>query len=137
MRRIVTTMKMPLRKGLFLSFVISGLAGCAVSPLQDPAKLNATIGVSSVALIQQFGVPSRSYQAQDHLFLAYIQSDTEYTPGTPDWGWGWGGGYGYGYGYGWGGGGGFPPSVYTTSCQTTFELVDDKVIGWKKRGDGC
>ncbi|KXV18117.1 hypothetical protein AD932_00425, partial [Gluconobacter oxydans] len=42
---------------------------------------------------------------------------------------------------GWGGmggwGGGFPSTYYNTSCQTTFELVSGKVVGWTMRGDGC
>ncbi|MBS1104473.1 hypothetical protein JK202_16025, partial [Gluconobacter sp. Dm-62] len=46
---------------------------------------------------------------------------------------GWGG-----MGGGWGGmGGGFPATYYNTSCQTTFELVSGKVVGWTMRGDGC
>ncbi|WP_155723021.1 hypothetical protein [Gluconobacter potus] len=43
--------------------------------------------------------------------------------------------------HGWGGmggwGGGFPSTYYNTSCQTTFELVSGKVVGWTMRGDGC
>lgn len=123
-------------RSLFLAVMSVILAGCSLSPLQDPKKLNAMIGKDAINLVQSYGVPSQSFQVGNHIFLAYDQTDTQYSPGTPAWGWGWGGGYGYGGGWGWAGGG-IPPSTYTTSCQTNFEVVNGKVVAWRKRGDGC
>ncbi|MDF7674053.1 hypothetical protein PT277_07480 [Acetobacteraceae bacterium ESL0709] len=123
---------------LIMGTVLMGLSGCATSPLQQKKLLDSLIGRSSLDVVRTFGVPSTTYHTQDHDFMAYLVTDTQYFPGSPDWGWGWGG---YGYG-GWGspgpwGMGGIPPSYSTTSCQTMFELVQDHVISWSKRGDGC
>ncbi|MCX5615165.1 hypothetical protein [Bombella saccharophila] len=113
------------------------LAACSTPEIQRPKVLNAMIGQSSVDVIRRFGVPSRGYQTQGHNFLSYIETTTQYSPGTGGWDWGWGGGYGYGYGYGGWGGVEIPPSYYSSSCQTTFELVSDQVVGWKMHGGGC
>lgn len=115
------------------------MSGCATSPLQQKKLLDSLIGQSSLDVVRTFGVPSTTYHTQNHDFMAYLVTDTQYFPGSPDWGWGWGGGYGFG---GWGapgpwGMGGIPPSYSTTSCQTMFELVQDRVISWRKKGDGC
>nr|WP_202405259.1 hypothetical protein [Saccharibacter sp. 17.LH.SD] len=131
------------RRSLWCVGAFAILTGCASKPdLQQKNVLNSMIGQSTVDVLRRFGVPARDYRAQGHEFLGYIQTETEYSPGTPDWGWGWGGGYGYGYGSGWGmgpggWGGGFPPTYSSTTCQTTFELVNDRVTGWTLRGDGC
>lgn len=130
------TKKMPFKKGAFAFLAL--LTGCSLSPLDDPKQLNAMVGKDTVSLIQYYGVPSQSFRVKDHYFFAYNETETEYSPGTANWGWGWGGGYGWGDpAWGWAGGGGIPPSSYTTSCQTTFEIVSDKVITWRKRGNGC
>ncbi|GBR44675.1 hypothetical protein [Neokomagataea thailandica] len=131
-----------------------GLSACEVPTLEQRKVLDSMVGKNEVDVVRQFGVPSRSFQTQGHSFLAYIQNATEYTGGG---GWGWGGwgapGFGYGgWGGGWGGGfggfgggwgapgwgyGGFPGTAYNVSCQTTFELVAGRVVGWTMRGDGC
>ncbi|MBB2202655.1 hypothetical protein [Gluconacetobacter tumulisoli] len=129
------------------------LTACEVPSPQQKRLLNSMVGRDEVDVIRTFGVPTRSYQAEGHVFLAYIDNQTNYSPGTMGWGWGWGGGGwgggwgGPGWGGGWGGwggpgwgggwGGGFPGSYYTSSCQTTFEIVTGKVAAWTMRGDGC
>ncbi|GBQ90700.1 hypothetical protein AA13595_2958 [Gluconacetobacter johannae DSM 13595] len=123
------------------------LTACEVPSPQQRQLLNSMVGRDEVDVIRTFGVPTRAYEAQGHVFLAYIDSQTSYSPGSVGWGWGWGGGWG-GAGWGgpgwggwggpgWGWGGGFPPSYYTSTCQTTFEVVASKVSGWTMRGDGC
>lgn len=117
--------------------VLLTLSGCVTPPLQQKKLLDSLVGKSSLDVVRTFGVPTTTYHTQAHDFMAYLITDTQYYPGSPDWGWGWGGGYGFG---GWGGPwgvGGIPPSYSTTSCQTMFELVQDRVISWRKRGDGC
>lgn len=124
--------------GVFLLCVggLVGFSGCAVPELQQQAVLKSMIGKSSLDLVRRFGVPTRTYKTDDHDFLAYIKTRANYSPGS--WGGGWNGGYGYGYGPGlraWGGG--IPPNYTTLSCQTTFELENDRVLRWTLRGDGC
>jgi len=137
-----------MKKTVFLSFAaLLTLSACDVPTVQQRKVLDSMIGKSDVDVLRTFGVPTRTYQASGHDFLAYIDNETNYSPGTGGWGWGWGGGPWGGYG-GWGGGwggyggwgggfGGFPPSYYNTTCQTTFELTNSRVVGWTMRGDGC
>ncbi|MBO1359662.1 hypothetical protein J2D73_07625 [Acetobacter sacchari] len=131
------------------------LTACSSGPsAEQRAQLNTLIGKTEVDVIRAYGVPTRTFQASGHTFLAYIDNQTSYSPGTGSaWGWGWGGspgwggggwgwgggmgGWGNGWGGGWGGGGGMPPSYYNSSCQTTFELANGVVSGWTMRGDGC
>lgn len=112
------------------------LGGCTAPALQRPKVLDSMVGQSTVEVLRRFGVPTRTYVAQGHNFLSYIETETQFSPGYSGWDWGWGGGYGYGYGGGWGGVS-IPPSYYSSTCQTTFEVVEDKVVGWKLYGGGC
>lgn len=111
------------------------LAGCSTPALQQPKVLNSMVGQSTVDVLRRFGVPARTYDVQGHNFLSYIETETQYSPGYSSWDWGWGWGSGYGYG-GWGGLN-VPPSYYSSTCQTTFEVVGDRVVGWKMHGGGC
>ncbi|NHO53126.1 hypothetical protein GOB87_04010 [Acetobacter estunensis] len=129
---------------------VLAVTACASGPTPEQRKrLDALIGHTDVDVVRAFGVPTRTYQASGHLFLAYIDNQTEYYPGSMGWGWGWdgwgwdgpgwgGGGWGGGWGGpGWGYGSGFGPSYYNSVCQTAFELANGRVIGWTMRGDGC
>ncbi|MGC5748219.1 hypothetical protein J4P41_06180 [Gluconobacter sp. NFX36] len=140
-----------MKKAKLLSVVaLLALSACEVPTLQQRQVLDGMVGKTEVDVVRQFGVPTRSYQTEGHSFLAYIENQTQYSGGGGGWGWGgWGGGWGGpgwgGWGGGWGGpggwgggwGGGFPSTYYSTSCQTTFELVTGHVVGWTMRGDGC
>ena len=142
---------MSLRRLFPLVVPLLVLAGCAVPSPAQRRLLDSMVGKPPVDVVRAFGVPTRTYSTDGHTFLAYIDHESGYTPGTPGWGWGgygwdggwggggWGGGGwgGYGLGYGGGFGGGIPPSYYSTTCQTTFEVSDDKVASWTIRGDGC
>ena len=124
-------------QGVWLAlWVVLLLGGCTAPALQRPKVLNSMVGQSTVEVLRRFGVPTRTYVAQGHNFLSYIETETQFSPGYSGWDWGWGGGYGYGYGGGWGGIS-IPPSYYSSTCQTTFEAVEDKVVGWKLYGGGC
>ncbi|NVN13809.1 hypothetical protein, partial [Nguyenibacter vanlangensis] len=79
------------------------LTACEVPSPEQRRLLNSMVGRQEVDVIRTFGVPTRSYEAQGHTFLAYIDRETSYSPGG---GWGWGYGPGWG-GPGWGGWGGW------------------------------
>ncbi len=123
----------------------TALAGCEIPSAAERARLDALVGHPELDVLRSYGVPTRSYNAQGHDFLAYDNSYTTYDPGFGPWG-GFGpyggfgyGGFGYG-GFGYGGlgfGGGFPPSVNTYSCVTTFEIAAGRVAAWSLHGDGC
>lgn len=135
---------------------LAALSACAVPSPAQRKVLDSMIGRSETDLVRTFGVPSRNFTTDGHTFLAYVENETSYSPGSGlGWGWGWGGGgwgggfggYGGGFG-GYGGGfggfggygggfGGFPPSYYQSSCATTFEINGGRVASWNVRGDGC
>jgi hypothetical protein len=104
------------------------LAACAdpAAVARHQARLNAHIGQSETELVRQLGVPSRSYDADGHRFLAYTATHLDIWPGGPLFGFGR-------FGYG----GGFPPQVVQWRCDTTFELVDGHVAAWTQRGNNC
>ncbi|AQS84862.1 hypothetical protein A0U92_08810 [Acetobacter aceti] len=134
------------------SLMLVSLTACSGPTKEQRRQLDALVGKTEVDVVRAFGVPTRTFLANNHLFLAYIDNETQYYPGSMGWGWGWGGpgwggpgwggwggmggwgGWGMG---GWGMGGGFPPSYYNSVCQTTFELSEGLVRGWTMRGDGC
>ena len=137
-----------------LSLPLLILAGCATPTPAQRRLLNSMIGQPPIAVVRAFGVPTRTFAANGHSFLAYIDNESGYSPGSPGWGWGWGGygwgggfgGFGYdgfggagfgGAGFGGAGFGGFPPTYYNETCQTTFEVTDDKVSSWRLHGNGC
>ncbi len=131
-----------------LAVPLLALAACETPSPAQRRLLDSMIGHSQVDLVRAFGVPSRTYSADGHTFLAYIDNESSYSPGIgPGWGWGWGGygwGGGGGFGYGgfggyggYGGFGGFPPTYYNSVCATTFEITNDRVSSWALRGDGC
>ncbi len=133
-----------------LAAPLLGLAACQTPTPAQRRLLDSLIGRPPVEVVRNFGVPTRTYSTDGHSFLAYIEDESSYFPGS---GFGYGG-FGYG-GYGGFGGfggyggfggfggydgfgfGGFPPSYYSASCQTLFEVVDDKVASWSLRGNGC
>ena len=113
------------------------VSACAVPSPAQRKVLDSMIGRSETDLLRTFGVPSRTFNADGHVFLAYVQDESSYFPGSPGFGYG---GFGYGGfgGFGYGGGfGGFGPSYYQSSCTTTFEVTGSKVAAWNVRGDGC
>ncbi len=120
------------------------LAGCEVPSPAQRARLNGFIGHPEIDLLRSYGVPTRTYTAQGHDFLAYETAYSTFDPGFGPWG-GFGpfggfgyGGFGYGgFGYGGFGFGGIPPSYDTYACATTFEVTGGRVAAWTLRGDGC
>lgn len=110
-----------------IALPILALAGCVQPPPGPNPFLQAQIGKPELQLVHDLGVPSRSYETDGHKFLAY-ESSTQW---ADYWGPGWGPGWRH-----WGGWGG-PEEIVTNKCETTFDLVDDRVIGYQQHGTGC
>ena len=121
------------------------LAGCEVPSAAERARLNGLIGHPEVDLLRNYGVPTRTYGANGHTFLAYDSSYSTYDPGFGPYGFGPYGGFGGFGGFGYGGfgpyggfggafGGGF---VENYTCATTFEVDSGRVSAWSLHGDGC
>jgi hypothetical protein len=134
-----------LRKAAIPSAALLLLGGCAFqTEAQINAELSRHIGQTADQLVREMGVPNRSIEtAGHHRFMAYVTGHQEiynwggYGPGWGGWGGGWGGwGWGGpGWGPGWGEWG--PADVITYGCQTTFELVGGRVIGFTRHGNAC
>ena len=100
--------------------------------------LSQFIGRTEPELIAAVGVPVRSIESGGVKFLAYSDRRVDIIPGSPGFA-GYGpafGPYGYGspYGYGFAS---LPPQVIERDCETTFELVDNRVRSFKLRGNAC
>jgi len=118
------------------------LGGCA-SRADYEAFVATFVNRTEAELVRELGVPNRTYEVEGSRFLAYSRSRVDVIDGgyRPGWGApGWGGpGWGPGYGRrGWGGPGWYdPPVVRESSCETTFEVRDGRVIAWSVRGNAC
>lgn len=70
-----------MKKTVFLSCAaLLTLSACDVPTVQQREVLNSMIGKTDVDVLRTFGVPSRTYQASGHDFLAYIDNETNYSP---------------------------------------------------------
>lgn len=64
-------------------------------------------------------------------FLAYTERRVDYLPGSPAYAPGFGWPYGpYAFG-------GLPPQVVEWVCETTFQVVQDRVVSFSFRGNAC
>ena len=105
------------------------LAGCANRLAQRQAFLAQFVGKPEAFLVQQLGVPTRSFATDGVKYLAYTESRIDIIPGTPGFGfaapfWGWFGG-------------GFPPQAVNMVCDTTFAVSDGTVRSFTLRGNAC
>ena len=107
--------------GLLLS------TACVNTLAQRKARLTLLIGRPVSDLIQQLGVPTRSYETEGVKYLAYDESQIQILPGVPGpglWFNGW-----------WGGG--IPPDVIQWQCETTFAVATGIVRSFTLRGNAC
>jgi hypothetical protein len=123
-------MVISMRCVLLASFV---LLGACTAGAERAASLNALVGQPQTEVVRQLGVPTRTFSSGGHTFLAYEQekSSTIYGGGPF-----FGGGFGY-YGGGFGAVSAFPAEIVQRRCETTFEVVADRVQTWSLRGNAC
>jgi hypothetical protein len=103
------------------------MAGCTNQLSQREAYLSQFIGQPDSALVQQLGVPNRSYETGGVKYLAYDEHRIDVVPGTPSFGPFYMGWYN----------GGFPPQVIELNCETTFEVSAGTVKAFTLRGNAC
>lgn len=103
------------------------LAGCVNQLAVRQAQLSQLIGQPEAALIQQIGVPDKTYEVGGLKYLAYVEQRVDIMPGYPSY---------TPYFSGWYGGG-FPPQVINLVCETTFQVSEGKVKSFTLRGNGC
>lgn len=114
-----------------LPFLCAALLVACAPAFDRPAFLASFVGRSDAEVVRRLGVPTRTYEADGHRFLAYAEHRSEILStglGAGDFG-----GFGY-YGSGFG----FSSSeVIDRVCETTFELVNGRVMTWSLRGNAC
>ncbi len=119
-----------MRKFILLTALL--LTACVDTGAQRRAYLTSLIGQPETTVIQQLGVPSRSFEAGGHRYLAYDERRVDVIPPPPLFGGGfYGAGFGYGYGYG------FAPEIVERGCETTFDIVAGRVQTWTLHGSLC
>ena len=108
-------------------FAVAALAGCTNLLEQREAYLRQFIGQPDSALVQQMGVPNRSYETGGVKYLAYDEHRIDIVPGPPTFAPTYMGWYN----------GGFPPQVVELTCETTFQVSGGTVRAFTLRGNAC
>jgi hypothetical protein len=103
------------------------VAGCVDGLAARQAYLSRFVGQPEAALVEQMGVPTRSYETAGAKFLAYDEHRVDIIPGFPGYGPFFGGWYG----------GGLPPQIVDWQCETTFQVTDGTVRSFTLRGNAC
>lgn len=103
------------------------MAACTNDLAARQAALGRLVGQPESVLVQQMGVPNRTYETGGVKYLAYDEGQLDIVPSFPSYspfvtGW-----------YG----GGFPPQVVEWQCETTFSVSGGIVRGVTLRGNAC
>jgi hypothetical protein len=118
-----------MRRPILLALALL-LTGCVDELAKREAVLNQFVGHPEPELVQQLGVPTRTYETAGVKYLAYDESRVDLIPPLPPFGagpWWVYGSYG----------GGFPPQVVTLTCETTFAVAGGVVKSYTLRGNAC
>jgi len=115
-----------MRRAILL--VLAGLvAGCVDQLAAREAYLSRFVGQPESTLVQQMGVPTRSFETGGVRYLAYNEHRINLIPTFPSYSPFFTGWYG----------GGFPTQVVELRCETTFEVADGTVKTFTLRGNAC
>ncbi len=115
-----------MRRAILLALTVL-LSGCVNQLAARQAYLSRFVGQPEAVLIQQMGVPVRTYETGGVKYLAYDEHQVDIVPAFPSYSPFFTGWYG----------GGFPPQVIDLQCETTFEVSDGAVRAFTLRGNAC
>ncbi len=115
-----------MRRAILL--VLAGVAGGCVNGLAArEAFLSRFVGQPESVVVQQMGVPTRTYETGGVKYLAYSEHRIDIIPAYPSYSPFFPGWYA----------GGFPTQVIEQRCETTFEVADGTVKAFTLRGNAC
>jgi hypothetical protein len=115
-------------RGTLLALAVTAwAAGCTNQLAERQAYLSRFIGQPESVLVQQMGVPARSFETGGVRYLAYDEHRIDIVPSVPTFA---------PYYMGWYGAG-FPPQVIEWKCETTFEVTGGTVKSFTLRGNAC
>lgn len=120
----------------FLTLAIIFLAGCATQANYEKV-VDSWIGASESDLVRSWGIPANSFNSGGSKFIQYSNARNVTIPGTaPTYNTNC---YDTGYSTSCYTNevGGTNASNYTASCETTFEIKNEKVVNWSFRGNDC
>lgn len=103
------------------------LAACTNQLAVRQAQLNQFVGVPVGVLVQQLGVPNRTFETGGVKYLAYVDRRLDFVPYPP---------YPYGPPF-WGWYGNYPPQAVELVCETTFAVAHDVVQSFTLHGNAC
>jgi hypothetical protein len=114
---------------IFLGMLI---VGCATTANYEKI-LSSWVGANEIDLIRSWGAPDNQYESSGTKFLTYQKSENIYMPGTaPTYTTTMIGNTPHTTAVG-----GTRPYNIHTSCKTTFEINNGKVVNWRWEGNGC
>jgi hypothetical protein len=95
--------------------------------------LSSWVGANEIDLVRSWGAPDNQYESSGTKFLTYQRTDNIYMPGTaPTYTTTMIGNTAHTTAVG-----GTRPYNIQTSCKTTFEINNGKVVNWRWEGNGC
>jgi len=131
-KRLIKESSVFTKRRLLFAFVVIALAGCATTANYEKI-LNSWVGATELELVRKWGPPQQTYEAGGHKFLAYANTRNVYIAGTaPSYTTTYIGKTAYTNSVG-----GSPAQNINMSCQTTFEIADEKVVSWQWKGNDC
>ena len=108
------------------------LTGCATTANYEK-NLASWVGASELDLVRNWGPPQQIYEAGGRKFLLYTNERSVFIPGTaPSYTTNVIGNTAYTRRVG-----GSSAQHVNLSCQTTFELENERIVSWRWQGNSC
>lgn len=119
-------------KRLLLIAVLVALSGCATTANYEKT-LKSWVGASELDLVRSWGPPQSTHTTGGRTFLVYSSARSVLMPGVqPTYTANTYGNTTYVNSHG-----GMPAQNLNFQCQTTFEVSNEKIVGWSWRGNDC
>jgi hypothetical protein len=115
-----------MRRAILL-LLAAQVTACGDQLAARQAYLAHFVGQPESVVVQQMGVPTRTFETGGVRYLAYNQHRIELIPAFTAYGPFFPGWYG----------GGLPPQVVELQCETTFEVAEGTVRAFTLRGNAC
>ena len=126
-------MKKNIYTGLFFVALSLIMSACVPTSKGYEQTLNTWMGMPEGQLIRSWGVPKQVFNNSGKKYFVYNSSRNVYLPGaSPTYRTRVIGNTAYTNSYG-----GSAPRNLNYSCETTFEIANQKVVSWRYNGNDC
>lgn len=121
-----------MKKVIAVVILLYLITGCATTANYEK-KLASWVGESELDLVRSWGPPQQIYETGGRKFLLYTNARSVFIPGTaPSYTTNIIGNTAYTHRVG-----GSPAQNINLSCQTIFELENERVVSWRWQGNSC